>query len=473
MRNSRRRTCLLPAIELIAILAAMVICSDMLSIRLAGSVLLAQEAASALPSAGVAAVELKADDNMVIAGGIHPRFVRGQEGQLRATAFVLASPGGRKVALVSCDVLMITRELLQPALEQIEKVTGIPREAVLVAPTHTHHAPSTVRVHGYGPDEKFCQQLQQAIAQAVIQAAQSMEPVHVYFALSAEKTIGQNSRLLLSDGTIFWIGPRHDALRPTGPVDVDLPVMVFRRIDGSIKGFFFAHATHAIGAVTGNVRSPTFYGLAAQELEREWQAIGAYFPGPCGSTHRLDVSPQLAQARIAEAVREAVAQAKPWQIEPLSYRKREFRFRIRHFDEEAEERAVQEYCRKRAGGSADAIAEVFRQMRRELAPLQGQERTTEIQAIRLGQLCLVGVPAELFPSLGLEMKRRSPFAITYVIELANDWIGYVPDAEAFDLGGYQVWTGFHSYVARGTGEKLVDEVVSLLEELASETTSGP
>lgn len=434
-----------------------------------GQVASGQEEAqpASFPAVGAAAVELVSDDSMVIAGGIHPRYVRGQEGQLRATAIVFATSPETKVAFVSCDVLMVTRELLEPALEQIERQTGIPRAHVLVAPTHTHHAPSTIRVHGYGADEAFCRQLQQAVADAVVKAAHNLEPVTAYFAMGEEKTVGQNSRLLLSDGTIFWIGPRHDAIGPTGPVDTDLPVLFFRRPDGSMKAFLFAHATHAIGTVKGDLRSPTFYGLAVQELEKEWNTIGAYFPGPCGSTHRLDVPPAEAQQRIMRAVRDAVAQAQPLQLEPVRAVRREFHFFVRHFDEEAEQRAVEYYCRTRTGGSADAIIEVFRQMRRELAPLQGQKKATEIQAIRLGDVCFVGVPAELFPSVGFEIRRRSPFRITYVIELANDWIGYVPDERAFDLGGYQVWTGFHSYVSRGTGERLVREVVRLLHDISA------
>ena len=48
---------------------------------------------------------------------------------------------------------------------------------------------------------------------------------------------------------------------------------------------------------------------------------------------------------------------------------------------------------------------------------------------------------EFFTALGQEIKRRSPFRYTYVFELANDYIGYIPDRRGFDHGGYQVWTG--------------------------------
>ncbi len=51
-------------------------------------------------------------------------------------------------------------------------------------------------------------------------------------------------------------------------------------------------------------------------------------------------------------------------------------------------------------------------------------------------------------------------------ELANDWIGYLPDMSGYKLGGYQVWTGYRSYAEVGAGERLVDETVAMLHEVA-------
>jgi hypothetical protein len=83
----------------------------------------------------------------------------------------------------------------------------------------------------------------------------------------------------------------------------------------------------------------------------------------------------------------------------------------------------------------------------------------------IGEVAIVGVPAEFFTQLGLNIKNRSPYHHTYIAELANDWIGYLPDREAHKLGGYQVWTGFHSFAEPGTGERVGDETVALLEML--------
>jgi hypothetical protein len=104
-------------------------------------------------------------------------------------------------------------------------------------------------------------------------------------------------------------------------------------------------------------------------------------------------------------------------------------------------------------------------MRAALAAHRGEERKTWVGVLRIGDLAVVGVPGEFFTRLGVEIKRRSPFRNTFVAGVANDYLGYIPDSEAYDLGGYQVWTGFHSFVARGTGEMLVAEALELLEEL--------
>jgi hypothetical protein len=73
----------------------------------------------------------------------------------------------------------------------------------------------------------------------------------------------------------------------------------------------------------------------------------------------------------------------------------------------------------------------------------------------------------------VDIKRRSPFRHTCVAELANDWIGYLPDREGHRLGGYQTWMGLHSYAEPGTGERVADEAVQILNELAGMTGTQP
>ena len=105
---------------------------------------------------------------MVIAGGIGPRYVEGQEGKLRAVATVIEGADGTRVAIVACDILMIRREYLDAAADRIEGELGIPASNVLINATHTHHAPATVNAHGYDGIEIFGARVRDGVIEAVV-----------------------------------------------------------------------------------------------------------------------------------------------------------------------------------------------------------------------------------------------------------------------------------------------------------------
>src|SRR5262249_37537464 len=162
------------------------------------------------------------------------------------------------------DVLFLTRDFVDEALAEVEKSCGIAPERVLVNATHTHHAPSTGTVHGYKRDDEFCKRVQRGIVKAVQDANARLSPEECKFRfwLGEESSYGQNSRLLLADNTIFWIGPHDDAVRPTGPFDPELPVWAFVNPQGKIRALIFNHSTHTIGTRKPNVKSASSYGLA-------------------------------------------------------------------------------------------------------------------------------------------------------------------------------------------------------------------
>jgi neutral ceramidase len=427
--------------------------------------------------AGAAAVALQADDSLVIGGGIGPGKAKGQEGELRASALVLADEHGGKVALVACDVLMVNRDVLDRAARRIEQATKVPFDHILINATHTHHAPTTATIHGYTREEGFTRQVEEKILEAVIKANSRLAPVTFLFRLGEESSVGNNSRLLLGDGTIYWVGSRDDAIRPTGPFDPELPVLGFRRNDGKLECILFNHSTHTIGTHKPGVRSPSFYGLAAQSIEKERGGTVIFFEGASGSTHNLDVSTPEATHRIEDAVVLALDAARPRPAERVQSAKKEVAVKVRRFDEAADERAVTVYCSKRIrdATAAERVIATFRAMRKEVAPRQGETIKTWVQAVSIGDVAFAGVPGEFFTVLGQEIKRRSPFRYTYVFELANDYVGYIPDKAGYDRGGYQTWTGLHSFLERGTGELIVDEAVGLLERLhqAQATATKP
>ena len=414
---------------------------------------------------GAATAEMVAEDSMVIGGGISPATLAGQEGKLQATATVIQ--GQTRLCLVSVDMLMMHRDYLDQAAHEIEHACDIPFENILINASHTHHAPSTVTVHGYERDEEFCRRTVAAIVAAATEAnrlATDSPPCRGLFRLGQEATVGQNSRQLLKDGKVYWIGPMDDFVRPTDPFDVDLPVLAFQQKSDQLSAALFNHSTHCIGARSAK-RSPGFYGLAAQELSEQYGMPISYLSGAGGSTHNLRLSADEMVIRIKGAFDAALKAAEPMQSSRLASIKREVQFQVRTFDEQAEDQAVREYCEKYAPGNAAEIVQVFRDSRAKLKPFQGESRPMWLQTMRIGDMVLVGVPAEFFTALGLEVKRRSPYRYTFVCGLSNDYIGYTPSRQGFESGGYQAWMGSHSFSEQGTGEMIVEECLKMLDEL--------
>ena len=419
---------------------------------------------------GAAAENFSSDNDMPLAGYLESRFTKEQEGELRAVAVVVEKPGAGKVAIVTCDVLWVTKPIVDAALAEIEKATGIPPTHVLVNATHTHHAPSTAPAHGFGFSPKFAAEVGRAIVQSVKDANSRLAAGSLFYQLGEERTVGANSRLLLDDGCISWLNPAAEAglkVQPTGPFDPQLPVMDFRGTGGQSIAVIFNHSTHTIGTRSGrDVRSPSFYGLAAQDLEKEFGGIYSFIEGASGSTHNVrGVSVPEAIDRMKRAVTKARSQATTLPVARIAALKQPFTYKMRTFDEKTEDAKVVKYLKAHAPASADRIQEIFADSRTQLRPTMGQERTTWLQVIALGDVAIVGVPAEYFTTLGMDIKARSPFKHTIIAELANDWIGYLPDRQGQTLGGYQTWTGLHSFTEPGTGERIADEAVKMLQQL--------
>ena len=92
--------------------------------------------------------------------------------------------------------------------------------------------------------------------------------------------------------------------------------------------------------------------------------------------------------------------------------------------------------------------------------------TTLVQAMRVGSLAIATFPGEAFVEMGLEVKTKSPFQPTMMIELANDYRGYIPTPEAFEMGGYETWRAKSSYLEKQAAPKLVAAALRQLASLA-------
>jgi hypothetical protein len=93
-----------------------------------------------------------------------------------------------------------------------------------------------------------------------------------------------------------------------------------------------------------------------------------------------------------------------------------------------------------------------------------------IQTIRIGDTALIGVPGEPFAEIGAEVKRRSPAPHTVFCGYTNGLFAYIPTAQAYEEGGYEVRT---TPFRAGADRELADACVHAVEELWAQGTKQP
>jgi hypothetical protein len=382
---------------------------------------------------------------------------------LRAQAIII-DDGKNKVCMASCDVALLRRDILDEVAYEADSIYGIPFNNIMLGATHNHSA-------SYINNNTIKKAILEAIGLANKKLKNAGE-MDCYFSLG-DATIGQNSRVILDDSTILWVPTiyKFGYNRPTGPYDPQLPVLAFKDKQGNLEAIVFNHSTHNIDSPTDRVLSPGFYGTASQKIEKELGCTVIFLPGAFGSTHVFDDCPNSERVfRVEQGIKKAFAKTEKRDIHRLISVKKEFEFKIRTFNEAEQQKAVSDYCRKWFRVSTfwhaepEPVIQSFKNGRDEIAPFQGKTRRTWIQVILVGDIAFVGVPGELFAELGNEIKRLSPFRYTYVVAIANDYIGYIPDYDAFDFGGHQTWAN-SSISERGTGEAIVNHTVEILNSL--------
>jgi hypothetical protein len=97
---------------------------------------------------------------------------------------------------------------------------------------------------------------------------------------------------------------------------------------------------------------------------------------------------------------------------------------------------------------------------------------TWVQVLAIGDLAaIVGLPGEFFVEHGLKIKEKSPFKHTFICELANDSVGYVPTLRAFReegspeaSGSYETTIG-PNILTPEAGDIMVETALKMMNRL--------
>lgn len=418
----------------------------------------------------------------------------------------LFDDGKKRAAVIGLDALVIPRQVVLDARAQIEKLTGITGDSILVCASHSHSSGPTGMVmpgeydtasdlvkrlayeESSCADAGYLVRLTSEIVARVVAANQNKVPVQLGFGFGHEDKVAFNRRLRMKNGQ-SWSHPRPgnpDILEYAGPIDPQVGVIGAWDMQGQLVGVVVNYACHATtnpGGISANW---------IQYLEKTIQGgLGTRAPvvfmqGACGDITQVDnlakaQTPkpeewsQLVGGRVgAEAIRVLLSMSKTTAA-PVDTRQEVLKIKRRPPSPQRVEKSLA--IVQQPKNTVEPTEWIFA---KEIVMLDFLNKTTpvvdcEVQCIKVGPACFVSNPAEYFVQYGLDIKKGSKHAFTFPCELSNGIVGYVPTEEAFGPhgGGYETRLTAYSNLEVTGGTQMANKGIELANQMTPEPTPEP
>jgi len=381
---------------------------------------------------------------------------------LCATAIVV-DDGAQTAAIIAVDLMVIDDRFTARARQKVQQETGIPSQAILITASHSHNAPAAGGLRGAGEcDPQYADWASQQAATAAILAWRARAPA--------------TASVSHADVT----GVAYNRTRAGGPVDTRLTTLWLNRADGSPLAAavnFQAHpCVHTILRPWEVTRDAP--GEICEALEAALPGLAAmYIQGACGDVNFLPEfsTPERSgePARIvADAALAGRATARTMDIPTVAATTHLAQIPTRRWTEaeiDADRREAQE--RMQSGdisGWRESIGRVMTNRPDDMIARHGgderkavaamcrfnlewteqmlsdyRERpetlTTEVQAVRIGDLTLLANSCEFFTTLSQDVRARALSAEVMIACYANGRIGYMPDAHDVERKTYAAY----------------------------------
>jgi hypothetical protein len=440
--------------------------------------------------AGAAVVNITPAPGIGLAGYYFERGADGTNDDLFAKALVLEMEGTR-AAFVTLDLISTTRPVVEAARRAIEKTTSIPGANVMISATHAHTGP-VLAERGLREDaqggsaeatQKYSAGLPALIAESVRLAAERLEPARAAAAVVLEPNLSFNRRYHMRDGSVGWNPGRLNTniVQPAGPIDPEVRVLYLDAPRGNEPprplATYVNFAMHP--DTVGGTRFSADYPAALARRLAEYKGpdmITLFANGTCGNINHVNVNWADPQKGPLEAARLGTVLAgdvfKAWmQLQPvtngaLRVSAEIVKLPLPELKPGAAEHARETVLRYGMKDNRGFMEKVEAYKILDVAARDGRPHEVEVQVIALGaDVAWVSLPGEIFVELGLAIKQASPFRHTFIAELANGAIGYIPNRPAYLEGNYEPVS---ARCAAGSGELLVESAVRQLRALFKE-----
>jgi hypothetical protein len=403
-------------------------------------------------------------------GYFHGRKADGVRDPLLIKALALTYDDTTLVIL-AVDLIAFDRPLVDKFRNTIQSKTGIPPERVFIHTTHTH---TGARV------SEIANNLPQQMALAAVKALDNRkQEIHVTLGCAEEHSVTFIRRYLMNDGTVKTNPGRANSniVRPIGQIDPKVNVLSFH----TTKISLVSHGLHC-DCVSGSKFSADYpYHLTEmiqQELGADWNVV--YLNACSGNINHINVNDKSQRSSyeesrkigkiLAEAALRAYKRSAEVKIDRLDSRVEQIQCPVRKVPRELYEWAKTEMRKDSDKASKRNFNELTPSGIIRLAETKEQSRISEIIVLCIGPIGIVGLPAECFVELSIDIQTHSLMDSTWVIGLTGGSMGYVPHSRGYREGGYEA-TYSSAPLSPETPMLWCDAAISMLNELRTKEHS--
>ena len=383
---------------------------------------------------------------------------------LYARAIVLDN-GSARAALIAADQGGLPEIVWQAASKQIAAELNRPVENIVMSATHTHSGwgpGGFPGMRGLVPDPNAPPPpIVGQLVEAVRQAKANLQPARVGFG-TGKSYLNVNRDAIDGDTHLWTQAPNLD-----GPSDKTVAVVEFVSPSGQPIAAYMDYAMHPVNGFLAGLTSADFAGATSRYVEQAFndKMVAVFVQGASGDQNplylRAGTNAMASQSGVPitgfvmtrEPI-EAPIRDKKVKTVPVDPKVQDALERV--MDSEGvllgEEviRVMTNIKRLDADPTIVAAQKIVTcpgrkriDNGREGAPgtyEDGDPVNIRLGAMRIGNIALASVDAEIYSPIAMRLKRESPFADTFMVTLANGAAnsGYIPNDTAFGAQTFQV-----------------------------------
>ena len=447
--------------------------------------------------AGAAQVDITPPLGTRINGDFVSHFTTYIHDPLFAKCLVIQS-GKEIFAWVIVDICVMSQSFIDPVKADINKLTDIPIQNILIASTHNHAAGSIEEVHLGSLDMAYRGRLASLIPEAAVMAHENIKPAlftwgkfdvpeHVLCRryhmiddyIPVNPVTGKEDQIKTNPfGLEKWID------RPVADPDPEVYYLALKSTENEWISVMANYSLHYVGDWENGTISADYFGVFANVLKDRLGAgnkfVAMMTNGTSGDINIWDFQrkksypdtyfekSQVIGEDIAQKVVKKIQNNNHWtSTAELEVSNTSMTLTVRKPDSKNLERAqsiVQESDYENFVYS-DAGLEKTYAREQVLLNEEPDARDLPLQVVRIGDLIIGALPGEFFAETGMHLKAKSEAEGYFTICLANGNVGYVPPAHEIIRGGYETWRCRYSCLVEDSEEKIRKELINMIRGL--------